>query len=123
MKRNRARGVDGWNPSEMLRLPRRAFDGLAVVLIAVEHTLALQTQICVNVVALLGKPNGNGQRPITLTLCLCAIYMAVCQNELRSWDSEHRGWWDDAVKGNSAVQSGLLRREYEEVASLNGQSA
>ena len=30
---------------------------------------------------------------------------------------------DDAVKGNSALQSGLLRRVYEEVASLNGQSA
>ena len=27
VKGNRARGVDGWNPSEMLRLPKRAFDG------------------------------------------------------------------------------------------------
>ena len=76
-----------------------------MVLQAVENTLALPTQICVNVVASLGKPNGNGERPITLTECLY---------EMRSWDSEHRGWWDDALKGNSALQSGLLRRVYEE---------
>ena len=42
---------------------------------------------------------------------------------MRSWDSEYHSWWDDAVKGNSALQSGLLRRVYEEVASLSGQSA
>ena len=40
-----------------------------------------------------------------------------------NWDSEYRGWWDDAVKGNRALQSGLLRRVYEEDPSLNGQSA
>ena len=123
MKGNRAGGVDGWNPSEMLRLPRRAFDGLALVLHAVEKSLPLPTQICVNVVALLGKRCGNGKRPITLTGYLHAIYMAGCKNEMRNWDSEYRGWWDDAVKGNSALQSGLLRRGYKEVASLNGQSA
>ena len=88
--------------SEMLRLPRRAFEGLAMVLQAMKNTLALPTQICVNVVALLGKPNGNGDRPITLTGRLYAVYMAGCKNEMRSWDSEHHGWWDDAVKGNSA---------------------
>ena len=27
MKGNRARGVDGWNPSEIMQLPRRAIDG------------------------------------------------------------------------------------------------
>ena len=45
MQGNRAGGVDGWNPSEMLRLPRRAFDGLAMVLQAAENTLALPKQI------------------------------------------------------------------------------
>ena len=40
---------------------------------------------------------------------------------LAAWDSENHGWWDDAVKGNSALQSGLLR--YEEMATLNEQSA
>ena len=97
----------------MLRLPRRAFDGLALVLQAVEKLLALPAQICVNVVALLGKPSGHGERPITHTRCLFAIYMAGCKNEMRNWDSEYHGWWDDAVKGNSALQSDLLRRVYE----------
>ena len=66
MKGNRARGVDGWTPGEMLRLPKRAIDGWAKVTQA-EESLALSTQICVNVVALQGKPNGAGESPITLT--------------------------------------------------------
>ena len=42
---------------------------------------------------------------------------------MRSWDNNYHGWWEDSVKGNSALQSGLLRRIYEEVATLNGQPA
>ena len=56
------------------------------------------------------------KRPITLTGCLCATYMASYKNETRHWDNDYHGWWDDAVKGNSALQSGLLRRRYEEIA-------
>ena len=41
MKANRARGVDGWTPGEMLRLPKRAIAGLANVMQAVEESLAL----------------------------------------------------------------------------------
>ena len=91
----------------MLRLPRRAFDGLAMVLQAVENTLALPTQICVNVVALLGKANGNGERPITLTECLYAIYMADCKDEMRSWDSEHHGWWGRCSEGQQRATEWL----------------
>ena len=88
-----------------------------------KESLALPTQICVNVVAFLGKPNGAGERPITLTGCPYAVYMARYKNETRRWDDVYHGWWDDAVKGNSALQSGLLRRIYEEVATLNGQQS
>ena len=49
--------------------------------------------------------------------------MAGHKNEMRSWDNNYHGWWDDAVKGNSALRSGLLRRIYEEVATRNGQPA
>ena len=49
--------------------------------------------------------------------------MAGHKNEMRSWDNNYHGWWDDAVKGNSALQSGLVTRIYEEVATRNGQPA
>ena len=42
-------------------------------------------------------------------------------NETRFWDDEFHGWWDDAVQGNSAFQSGLRRQVY--VATLSGQPA
>ena len=121
MKANRARGVDSWTPGEMLRLPKRAIAGLANVMQAVEESLALPTQICVNVVALQGKPNGAGERPVTLTGCLYAIFMAGHQKEARLWDDAYHGWWDDAVTGNCALQSGLRGRIYQKVATLNGQ--
>ena len=40
------------------------------------------------------------------------------QKESRLWDDAYHGWWNDAVNGNSALQSGELRRIYEEVATL-----
>ena len=43
------------------------------------------------------------------------------QQQARPWDDAYHGWWDDAAQGNSAQQSGLLGRIYEEVAPLNGQ--
>ena len=114
---------EGWTLREMLRLPKKAIEGLAGVMQAVEESLALPTQICVNVVALLGKPNGAGERPITLTECLYAKNMASYKNETRRWDDDYHGWWDDALKGNRAFQSGLLRRIYEKVSTLNEQPA
>ena len=41
------------------------------------------------------------------------------QNETRLWDDDYHGWWDDAVKGNSAPEW----RKHEEVATLDGQPA
>ena len=60
----------------MVRLSKKAIEGLTGVMQTVEKSLALPTQICVNLVALLGKANGAGERPITLTGCLYAVYMA-----------------------------------------------
>ena len=46
------------------------------VLQTVQDKLALPTQTCTNVVALLGKLNSTGERPITLVGCLWAIFAA-----------------------------------------------
>ena len=83
VKGNRDRGVDGWTVGEMLRLPKIAIAGLVNVMQAVEESLALLTQICVNVVQ--GKTNGVGERPITLTGCLYAIFMACYQKGNVFW--------------------------------------
>ena len=103
---------------EMMRLPNKTIEGSAKVMQAVEESLALPTQICVIVVALLGKPSGAGERLVTLTGCFHTIFMVGYKNETRFWDDEFHGWWDDAAKGNSALQSGLRRRVY--VATLSG---
>ena len=43
------------------------------------------------------------------------------QKEARLKDDDYHGWWSDAVGRSSAPQSALLRRFYDEVATLNGQ--
>ena len=58
----------------MLRLPNKTIEGSAKVMQAVEESLALPTQICVNVLALLGKPSEAGERLVTLTGCFHAIF-------------------------------------------------
>ena len=83
VKGNRARGIDGWNPSKMLRLHWKAIEVLARVLQDVEEILALPAQIFVNIVAFQRKPNGAGGRPITLAGCLYAMCMAGCKSEPR----------------------------------------
>ena len=60
-------------------------------------------------------------RSRSLGACTRCTWRAAKVN--RGSDSKYHGWWDDAVKDNSALQSGLLRRVYEEVATLNGQPA
>ena len=50
---------------------------------------------------------GKGQSP-SLGVYTPLTWLAT-KNEMRNWDSEYRGWLDDAVKCNSALQSGLLR--------------
>ena len=72
------------------------------------------TKICVNVVA-------SGQaKCVALAGCFYAIFMSGYQEEARLWDDAYYGWWDDAGKGNSALQSGLLRRIYEKFYTLDG---
>ena len=103
MKGNRARRIDGWTPTEMLRLPKKAIEGLAGVLPAVEESLALQTLICTNV-----WPCWANQTEL---------------EKGKSLSRDHKYHRDDAVKGSSALQSGLLRRICEEAATLYGQPA
>ena len=116
MKGNGARGVEGWTLGETVRLRRRAITGLAYVVLAVEESHALYTQICVNVSCLAG--NKCIWRRANL-----ALWMPVCnlRGWMPLWDDAYHGRWDDAVKESSPLHSALLGRIYDEVATFNEQ--
>ena len=67
MKGNRAGGIDGWTPSEMLRLPKKSIEGLAGVFASGGRVSCAPNTDFTNVVALLGKQNGAGEGASTLT--------------------------------------------------------
>ena len=72
-----------------------------------------------NAVALLGK-SATGDRPISLTSLLYAVYVKIKKPVIADFDRAHATWWDSAVAGNSCLREGIRRRFVSEVACLNG---
>ena len=70
---------------------------------------------------LIPKPDG-GDRPIGITPMLAAIFMKAQGTLIDEWDQEHMNFWEDAVKGSSALQAGLQRRLLDECSFLLGHS-
>ena len=104
MKGNRARGVDGWTLGKILRWPERAIAGLVNVIQAVEEPCALPD--------LRQRRGLAGQAKWSWRKAYHTHWMLV---------RNLHGCQCDAVQGNCALQSGLLRRIYKEVATLKGQ--
>ena len=73
-----------------------------------EQLLAVQVQMLCNFVGMLEKP-GGGERPIALTVALYCLYCNVRNVFAVQWDKDHAGFWDDAVRGSSALMAAIKR--------------
>ena len=70
-------------------------------------------------VSLLDKP-GGGDKPIGIIPVLSALFLK-CQGEITTeWDESKMNFWEDAVKGSSALRAGLHRRLLDECAVAMG---
>ena len=61
-----------------------------------------------NVVALLGKPTGIGERPIALLTFVYRLWIRVRKPLIATWDEVTHKFWDTAVKGSSPLKATLL---------------
>ena len=68
---------------------------------------------------LIPKPAG-GDRPIGITPLLAALLIRCLFPLADEWDEERMNFWEDAVKGSSALKAGLFRRLLDECAVLVG---
>ena len=68
---------------------------------------------------LIQKPAG-GDRPIGITPLLAALLIRCLFPLVDEWDEERMNFWEDAVKGSSALKAGLFRRLLDECAVLIG---
>ena len=120
IKANRKQGVDGWMPSEWRSLPPEALEQLAAVLSAGEKLGTFPVQTLLNFIVLLGKPAGGGERDIALTALYTAVRAVIFRGKIESWSQGAVTFWDDAIKGSSALRAALRRRFDAEVNSRCG---
>ena len=84
-----------------------------------EALLAVPVQTLCNLIGMLGKPSG-AERPITLTTALYMLYCNVWKVLTVQWDREHVGFWDDAVRGSSALTAAIKRNIFFEACVALG---
>ena len=73
-------------PREAAHLPEETYDDLADLLNACERCLAWPMQVLLNLVALLMKEDG-GDRPITVTTWLYALWATARGEPVLEWDN------------------------------------
>ena len=63
---------------------------------------------------------GPGDRPIGITPILYALFLRTYGDIVDGWDAERMHFWEDAVKGSSALQAALKRRLFDECSVALG---
>ena len=77
-----------------------------------------------NFIALKAKPSGS-DRPLCLASSYYCIYTRAHGDQVKLWDDERGGFWDDALRNSSALRAAYLCRVLEEsmVATKTGEAA
>jgi hypothetical protein len=114
----RATGPCGWSGADIRAVPLSAVDDLAALL---RHTeLCGQRPSCLgeNLIALLPKPAGGGERAITITNMFYSIWTRCRRGYRVSFDAQQEAFWDTAVVGlgGGAFFAAIRRRRATEVA-------
>ena len=76
-------------------------------------------QALLALIPLLPKPLG-GDRPIFLATQFYVLWAGLRRPWSSEWEEKKAGFWDDAIKGSSALQAGLRRRLFDEIAAAHG---
>ena len=119
IKEDRALGVDIWSPKEWRQLSDERLEGLVTVLKEIDRKVSMPIQALTNIISLIPKPTG-GDRPIGLTSMIYVLWSTLKGNAFKHWDEGRQRFWDDAVKGSSALKAALQRRLLDEVTILEG---
>jgi hypothetical protein len=111
---SRATGLDGITNQDIRHAPPAARPGLCIIINEILRSLIAPAQWRANAVQLIPKPKG-GDRPITVTSTLYSLVMDILGVQMNDWQEEQQAFWDDAIKGSSALQAALHRRLYDEL--------
>ena len=112
------RGSDNWTCTELKALPDFAKSEIADALDKGIKSIAWPLQMLLNLMALLGKPNG-GDRTVSKTPMLYRMVVRYL-TEFKEWAIQHSQEYDSAKRGSSALRAALLRNVVSEVAVVLG---
>ena len=85
-----------------------------------EYNIACPIQCLVAVIALLGKPQNNGERPIALIAFLMRLWTAMRADTVNEWEDEYHGHWDTAIRKSSNLRVAIYRHIQQEIGDLQG---
>ena len=106
----------------LLKLMNQEFaQWLAEIMNMIEANLKWPAQVLINIVTLMGKPMG-GIRPIALMPMVYRLWTKCRKSDIQAWDSKHRGHWDAAVAGSSALRAAVLTIFRDELESYDEQT-
>ena len=109
LKVNKGLGADQWAPAELRALPDEAHEGLAALFNNSEVHMVAPAQALLNIITLMPKPLG-GDRPTCLATMWYCFWAGIRAVEVHHWEDTFVAFWDDAVRGSSALRAALARR-------------
>ena len=118
LKKDTALGIDFLDVWILRSISHEQAQAIADLLNQCEHSLVWPIQTFINIIVLMGKPNG-GIRPIALMPMIYRLWTKIRKHQIAIWDINHVGPWDAAIKGSSALRAAVIGALYDEVASLN----
>ena len=102
------RGTDNLGPADLRAAPRELVADFLDLLGECEARVAWPWQLLVMIVGTLAKPAG-GERGVALIPWVMRAWGQLRKPLGSQWCDERAGFWDEAVRGSSALQAGLRR--------------
>ena len=111
--------LDNTSGADLKELPEEAFNDLGLVYDKVAEEGEWPMNGSFVPVSLIPKPDG-GDRPIGITPIMVALFFKSLTGFVLTWDEAAMDFWEDAIKGSSALRAGLYRRLIDECTCALG---
>ena len=123
IKRRTALGSDSTAPITLCRLPLAGKQELAEMMNSWIKTLCLPLQALCNLMAVIPKPDQAGERLVALMTMVVRVLFRCKRWHISEWEDGLASFWDQAVRGSSALRAAIHRSYALEVHGILGVSS
>ena len=123
IKRGTALGSDCTAPITISRLPLAGKQELAEQMNTWVRTLCLPLQALCNLMAVIPKPDQAGERLVALMAMTVRVLFRCKRWKIGEWEDGLSSFWDQAIRGSSALRAAIHRSYALEVHGILGVSS